>query len=162
MDPFTSTALNSVATAATQNPTVLQDRARAASVLDLGYSTADAYDDWQPFLFWGSVAGVIASSYAGAKRKKVPEAVTLYAITGIGSAVMAWLTRPAYLRPKPTPAQAAASTPAMGAAIGWMDARVAKLDATKPGWEKAAWQRFAHESGSTDPAVITLLTRNAH
>ncbi len=162
MDALTSAALNSVATVATQNPTMLQDRARAASVLDLGYSAADAYDEWQPFLFWGSVMGVIASSYAGARRKKVPEAVTLYALTGIGSAIMAWMTRSAYLRPAPTPAQAAASTPAMGAAIGWMDARVAKLDATKPGWEKGTWQRLARESGSNDPAVITLLTRNAH
>lgn len=162
MDMLTSAALNSVATAATTNRTVLQDRARAASVLDLGYSTADAYDTWQPVLFWGSLVALIASSYAGAKRKKVPEAVTLYTLTGLSSAAMAWITRPAFLRPTPTPAQATASTPAMGAAIGWMDARVAKLDATKPGWEKAAWTRLAQESGATDPSVITLLTRNAH
>lgn len=162
MDAITSAALNSVATVATTNRTVLQDRARAASVLDLGYTAADAYDQWQPFLFWGSVLGVIASSYAGAKRKKVPEAVTLYALTGIGSAVMAWVTRPAFLRPAPTPAEAAASTPAMGAAIGWMDARVAKLDASRPGWESNTWRRLAQESGTSDPAVITLLTRNAH
>ena len=45
MDPFTSTALNSVATVATVDPTVLQDRARAASVLDLGYSALDTYDE---------------------------------------------------------------------------------------------------------------------
>ncbi len=161
MDPFTSTALNSVASVATVNPTVLQDRARAASVLDLGYSAVDVYDTWQPLLFWGSIVGVIASGYAGTKRRKVPEAVTLYTITGVGSAVMAWLTRPAFLRPVPTPAQAAASTPAVGAAIGWMDDRVAKLNASQPGWEQTTWRRFAQDVGTTDPAVITLLTKNA-
>ncbi len=166
MDALTSAALNSVATVATTNQNVLQDRARAAAVVDLGYTGLDIYDSWQPVLFWGSVAGLIASSYAGTKRRKVPEAVTLYAITGISSALVAWITRPAFLRPTPTPAQAAAqataSTPALGAAVGWLDARVAKNDAARPGWERATWSRMAQDVGTTDPAVITILTRNAH
>ena len=162
MDPFTSTALNSVATVATVDPTVLQDRARAASVLDLGYSALDTYDSLQPILFWGSLAGLIASGYALKRRRKVPEAATLYTVTGISSAIMAWITRPAFMRPAPTPAQAAASTPALGAAIGWMDNRVTKLNASQPGWERTTWQRLAQDVGTTDPAVLTLLTKNAH
>lgn len=161
MDMLTSAALNSVATAATMNPTVLQDRARAAAVLNLGYSSLDTYDSMQPILFWGSLVGAIASSYAGAKRRKVPEAVSLYTLTGLTCGAVAWLTRPAFLRPAPTPAEAAATTPATGAAIGWMDARVAKLNASQPGWEAQTWRRFAQDAGTNDPAVITILTRNS-
>lgn len=161
MDAISSAALSSVARVATANPTVLQDRARAAVVLDAGYGWIDTYDALQPVLFWGSVLGAIASGYALAKRRKVPEAVTLYTSAEIACLATAWLTRPAWLRPTPTAEQAAASSPAVGNLMAWMDKRVAENTASKPGWERAAWSRLEQDAGVTDPAVTALLLTNA-
>lgn len=165
MDALSSAALSTVAKAVTADPTVLQDRARAAAVLDAGYSAADTYDTLQPVLFWGSVLGAIASGYALTKRRKVPEAVTLYTVSELACLATAWLTRPSWLRPAPTPAQAAAEaqgSPAIANLIGWMDKRVADNNAERPGWEAAAWQRFERDAGVTDPSINVLLTSNAH
>lgn len=163
MDALSSAALTTVAKAATADPTVLQDRARAAAVLDAGYSAVDTYDAVQPVLFWGSILGAIASGYALAKRRKVPEAVTLYTATELACIATAWLTRPAWLRPAPTPAQAqvAQTSPGMANLLGWVDKRVATNNATRPGWEGAAWTRFEQDAGITDPSISALLTTNS-
>ena len=163
MDALSSAALTTVAKAATANPMVLQDRARAAAVLDAGSSAADTYDAIQPVLFWGSVLGAIASGYALAKRRKVPEAVTLYTASELACIATAWLTRPAWLRPTPPPEQAAtaAKSPALASLIGWMDKRVADNTAARPGWERATWTRFEADAGVTDPAIAALLNTNA-
>ncbi len=163
MDMITSAALQTVARGATANPTVLKDRARAAVLVDEGYGYLDAYDAMQPVLFWGSVIGAIASGYALKKRRKLPEAATLYSITGVVSLATAWLTRPAWLRPTPAPdvAVAAAGTPAMANLLGWLDKKVEDKSAEKPGWEKAAWLRLEQDMGTTDQAITTLLTANA-
>ncbi len=161
MDAITSAALNSVARVATANPTVLADRARAAAVVDAGYGLMDKYDAMQPLLFWGSVAGAIAAGYALARRRKVPEAVTLYTITELACLATAWVTRPAWMRPAPSPAAASASTPAGASLVSWMDKRVETNTQERPGWEAAAWKRLEYDAGVTEPAITSLLTTNA-
>lgn len=161
MDAISSAALSTVARTAATNPVVLQDRARAAAVLDAGYGWIDTYDAMQPVLFWGSVIGAIASGYALAKRRKVPEAATLYTVSELACLATAWMTRPAWLRPAPTVEQATASSPAVGNLIGWMDKKVADNSAARPGWERATWTRLEGDVGTSDPAVSALLLTNA-
>jgi hypothetical protein len=164
MDALSSAALSTVARSAASNPVVLQDRARAAAVLDAGYGWLDTYEALQPVLFWGSVFGAIASGYALAKRRKVPEAVTLYTASELACLATAWMTRPAWLRPAPSPAEAAAaasSSPAVAQLIGWMDKRVVDNSASRPGWERLAWSRLGHDAGITDPSITALLLTNA-
>lgn len=165
LDPLTETALTSVAQVATQNPDVIQDRARAAALADYGYGYLDIYTQYQPLLFFISCCGVAASGYGMYARPKKPEIITLYSLTAILSAAAAWLTRPAALRPAPTPAAAAsATTPAMAGVLSWLDTRVATRTAEQPGWEAQTWNRLATDTGNSplDPAVAALLTSNSH
>jgi hypothetical protein len=165
LDPLTETALTSVAQVATQNPDVIMDRGRAAALADFGYGYLDEYEQLQPVLFFLSCAGLVASGYALWKRPHKPEPITLYSITAILSAATAFFTRPAALRPAPTPAAAAtATTPAMAGVLSWLDKRVVTRTAQQPGWEAATWNRLATDTGNTplDPAVAALLTTNSH
>lgn len=165
VDPLTETALTSVAQVATSNPDVIMDRGRAAALADYGYGYLDVYDQYQPLLFFVSVAGLIASGYGIYARPKKPEIITLYSLTALLSAGAAWFTRPAALRAAPTPAAAAtATTPAMAGVLSWLDNRVAARTAEQPGWEAITWNRLATDTGNAplDPAVAALLTTNSH
>jgi hypothetical protein len=164
LDPMTEGALNTVASAVTTDPTVLQDRSRAAAAVDAGYSALDQYTQLQPVLFFVSVMGLIASGYGLYVRRKVPEGVALYSLTAVLSATSAWITRPAALRPAPTPAAAATATsPEMAGVLSYLDQRVANRTAQQPGWEAVTWNRLATDLGQTplDPAIATLLTANS-
>ena len=164
INPFTETALTTVSAAITADPTAVQDRSRAAALVDAGYGAVDTYARMQPFLFVASTVGLLISGMALAKRRKNPEAVALYATTAILSGVTAFLTRPDFLRPAPTPAAAAtATTPAMAGALSWLDNRVAARSAQQPGWESATWNRLAADLGYSplDPAMAMLLTANS-
>jgi hypothetical protein len=165
LDPITEQALTAVAAAATSDQTVVQDRARAAALLDAGYGYIDIYDQYQPLLFALSIVGLAASGWAIYARPKKAEVITLYSMTGVVSAIMAYVTRPAALRPTPAPAVAATATsPAMAGVLTWLDNRVAARTAAQPGWEAATWTRVATDIGQAplDPAVNTLLTANSH
>jgi hypothetical protein len=165
LDPLTETALTSVAQMATSDPAVIQDRARAAALADVGYQYLDEYEQMQPMLFFLSCAGLVASGYALWKRPHKPEPITLYSITALLSAVGAYMTRPAALRAAPTPAAAAtASTPAMAGVLSWLDNRVKARTAAQPGWEAQTWNRLAGDTGHAplDPAVAALFTANSH
>jgi hypothetical protein len=165
VDPLTETALTTVAQFATSNSDVIMDRARAAALADVGYQYLDDYTNAQPGLFFLSCVGLLASGYALYARPHKPEPIALYSITALLSAAAAWITRPAALRPAPTPAAAAtASTPVMAGVLSWLDNRVATRTAEQPGWEAATWNRLATDTGNAplDPAVAALLTTNSH
>lgn len=164
MDPLTETALNTVATGVTADPAVIQERSRAAAAVDAGYGALDEYTSLQPTLFFVSVMGLIASGYGLYVRRKVPEGIALYTLTAGLSALAAYVTRPAALRPAPSPAAAAtASSPAMAGVLTYLDQRVANRSAQQPGWEAVTWNRLATDLGQAplDPAIATLLTANS-
>lgn len=151
-----------------QSPAVVVNRARAAAALDYGYEKLDQYERWRPTLFAASAAGCAISIAAATKRRKVPEAVTLYSLLALISGGVAWFTRPDALRPAPAPSpvpQAPGEGPgAVDQVLGWVDRRVEHLNQTEPGWETATWQRLSNDLGFgkiTSPVRELLLPQGA-
>jgi len=163
-----NSALNEAAKLATDSDSVTTNRARIAAVANLGYSYLDTYQVMKPGLFVAGVAGTILGSIALSKRRKVPEAVALYALLTTFSAATAWFTRPDLLKSAAAKAAPPESNPnapgAVKSTLAWTDARVAKLSARQPGWEGATLTRLLSDfgSGTMAPAVQTLLTRKSH
>jgi hypothetical protein len=159
-------ALDTAAQAATSLPAVTVNRERLAAAVNLGYSVVDGYDRAKPGIFVASLVSTILSSGALAKRRKNPEAVALYSIIAISSALTAWFTRPDFLKGQAAvPPQSNAQAPGpVKSALGWADARAAKLSASQPGWEGRTLTRLWSDlgSGTITPAAQTLLTRNSH
>lgn len=184
----TNQALAEAGRWAADQPMVRVNRARGAALIEYGYDWIDALDRWQPYIFTGSTAAALASSFALWKRRRVPEAWVVYLpLLGL-SGGLAWLMRPAALRPAPAPvpvsAQKSAPEPSVGPVgpisapaastapgppgtlqqfLGWLDRRVAKLTTKQPGWEPQAYTRLARDLGwSTIPSYVQgFLTRNA-
>lgn len=118
-------------------------RRRAAVVAHDGYLAADTWVKARPTVFASSLVG-IALSAAGLwfRRKKGPEAVTLYSATLVASAAGAWISRPGQggaVAPGAAPGSAHADRGAQLTA--WLDARAKKLDQSEPGWESTALKR---------------------
>lgn len=160
-----STALQGAAEAAVAVPAVQVNRARIASLVHLGYQTVDTYEAARPWLFLASVAGVIGSGIGMSRRRKIPEAVALYSITGVLSLAMGIITRPRALGAQaPTPPATNANAPgALRSTLAWTDGRVARLSREDPGWESRTLARLWGDvgSGTMAPVVSTLLTRNS-
>jgi hypothetical protein len=159
-------AMTTAATALASSPTYLKNRARVAALTQLGYKGVDFYDDYQPVLFITGLVGTVVGGAALAKRRKNPEAVALYTITTVASALLAWIARPAALRPAPAEVPAGASTnPAvLGSTLGWLDRRADHLTQNDPGWESRTLARLLGDlgAGTMDPATTALISRNAH
>lgn len=165
-DALTTATMQQAASSAMSVPVVAVNRARAAAAIDAGYDAMATYMAWRPTIFAASVVGVAVSSAALIRRVKNPEAVALYGILGAISAVSAWFTRPDALRSPPQ--QAIPTDPnapsGMAGAVGWLDERVARNSAQRPGWEAATFTRLASDLGlgTLNPAVQALLTQNSH
>lgn len=165
----------------TDRDSVIVNRARSAALADYGYEKLAVYYKWRPVIF-ASSAAVSAISLAMAwRRRRVPEALILYGLSGIFSGAVAYTTRPNLLRPAPAPLPPVAQTPApvppeaiaagapppadpsaVAQFMGWLDSRISKLNRTRPGWEAQTWHRVAHDLGygTLNPHVAMLLTRN--
>ena len=152
MADFQQSILVAAAQAAVDQPIVQEKRAQAAAVVDAYYQAKDTYTTVKPWLFIAGVVGAAASAAAVTKRRKVGEAWALYTTTGVLSAALAWFARPAALRSAPAPALAGPS---------WAATRAARLTATRPGWEAAAWDRLAHDfgTGTLNPVMQVVITR---
>ncbi len=159
-------ALQTAAVGLAASPTYTQNRARIAALTELGYEGLDFYQQFQPTLFILGVVGTAIGSAALAKRRKNPEAVALYSLITVGSALTAWLTRPAMLRPAPAPLppNSTASTPILGSTLGWLDRRAENLTRNDPGWESRNLARLLGDlgMGTMDPATQALISTNSH
>lgn len=174
---------------AAEQPLVRVNRARGAALIDYGYDWIETLDRWRPYIFTGSAVGAGLSAFALWKRKRIPEAWVVYLpLLGV-SGGLAWLLRPAALRPPPAPLPTSlqkspeASTRASSGAIsglgatqgpppppkptgtlqqilGWLDRRAAKLAVKEPGWEPQAYTRLARDLGwDTMPSYVTGFIR---
>ena len=159
-----NTAVSKAAEVAADAPAVRINRARIASMVQLGYATMDGWELAKPWVFLASLTSAAASGWGIYKRKKVPEAVTLYSITGVISLALAYASRPSYLRGSaPVPPAADAQAPsAFRQALAWTDGRVERLSREQPGWESRTLARLWTDLGNStmNPAVSALLTRN--
>jgi hypothetical protein len=114
------------------------NRERAAVVAKQAF---DAYDTWQaarPVLAIAGAAGAAASIYALVKRRKVPEAKPLYALTLALSLGALWASSPLDLMGF-TSAPAAPQGPAQagstgGGLLAWVDGKRAAYAAEDPAW----------------------------
>lgn len=164
----TNQALLEGARIATNNPMVLLNRARAAAAIQLGYEQMDLYERWRPTLFAASASGAAISLAMLYRRRRNPEAVTLYTIIAAMSSAMAYFTRPMALRADPapmppTPPGVEPPPSAMAEYLGMLDKRAGRMDAERPGWQPQTWQRLANDLGwTTIPAPVEVaLTRGA-
>lgn len=162
MTDLNALVLSSAASAVTDIPAVVLNRARMAAVVSKGYETLDLYRKWQGYLFAAGVLGAVSASLALAKRHaKSAETYPLYIGAGIASAALAWVTRPDSLRATPPPADP--SHPATTArSLAWMDAQVAARTQQHPGWEASTWARLANDLGQStlSPSLQVIITRN--
>jgi hypothetical protein len=135
---------------------VQEVRDRLGAAVHDGYSVVDSFTSSTPGLFLLGTAGSALCSYALAKRKTT-EARILYSIAGVVSLVLAFMTRPNFLRtqaqiaPAATPGAAAAPgavvVPGTAVAVqgfigNWLDGRVATLSAEDPQFATTALRRL--------------------
>lgn len=165
-DSLTTAAMQQAAASAMAVPAVAVNRARAAAAVDASYDAMATYMAWRPAIFAASLTGAVVSGAALARRVKNPEAIALYGILGVLSVVSAWITRPDMLRTPPK--QAIPTDPnaprGMAGAVGWLDDRVTRNTAERPGWEAATFNRLVSDLGmdTLSPAVRAILTQNSH
>lgn len=166
MNSLTSAVLSEAAAQATALPVYRLNRLRAAAAVDIAYEGMEVYETWKPTIFAASVAGMLISGSILARRVRTPEAWALYGILCTISGLSAWITRPQWMFPAPPPTQAADpnAPSAMNGLLGRLDARAARNNVERPGWEGATLSRLATDlgTGTMNPAVAALLTRNTH
>lgn len=123
-----------------QVPGYASNRERAAVVVDVGLRAYDAWVKAKPILFWGGLAGLVASGVMlYARRKRGPEAWAVYAATGVVSAAAAWVARPSgAAAPKPPPGTTDAAGFNLVTALDAARAERAKAD---PRWADKVWLR---------------------
>jgi len=76
-------------------PAYSDNRERAAVVLDQGFKAWDAYVKAKPYLFAGSLVGLVGSVWMLKRRRKTAgEAVALWTTSALACAAVAFITRP--------------------------------------------------------------------
>ena len=130
-----------------QSPAYVINRNRVGALLHDGFSAMDTYESLKPALFIGSLLGMAGSGYGLVKRKGA-EAKALYGVLFAISAITAFVTRPTgeTVPADASPADAAAA-PQDAATVGWIDRRVAALEAQDPNFADAAFQRLVQMPG---------------
>lgn len=157
MPDFASILTNALAATGAAAPGVQQAKARLGVVAHDGYAALDTYRAAQPFLFVAGLLGMGVSIYALTKRRHVGEAWALYVTTAIGSAGLAWVTRPG------TAVAAVAAQTAPGAPPGglmaMLDGRAASLATHDPQFSQRALGRLLTDLGTDkiSPALRTLI-----
>lgn len=127
------------------NTSYLVNRNRAAAVVHDGLAYYEKYEKARPYIFWGSLLGLAASSFALYKRrKKGPEAWAVYGATAVVCAGAAWVTRPVGESVPAAPGAPAAST---GGVLGYIDRRVAALTLEDPRFADTTFKQLVAMPG---------------
>lgn len=114
-------------------------RRRAAVVLHEGFAGLDLYQRVRPKVFVGSLAVAVgATGMAWWRRRQGAEAIGSWGTLAALAGLLAYVTRPGMGTGNPA---AVAGPTAQDRVYGWLDARAAVLDRTRPGWEEAALRR---------------------
>lgn len=132
-------------------PAYVKNRDRAAAVIQKGLDAYDSYQKAKPYLFWGSLAGAIASAYCFEKRGRRPdnrEAMLLYGGSFALCAVTAFITRPGG---KSVPADATpeeiAAAEGDSALIGWVDQQAEQMRQSNPNFADEVFGRLVEMPG---------------
>ncbi len=127
------------------NTAYLVNRDRAAAVVHDGLAYYEKYEKARPYIFWGSLIGFAASSFALYKRrKKGAEAWVVYGTSAAACATAAWFTRP-----RGEEAAAVPGAPAVPGAgvIGYLDRRVAALSQEDRNFADTAFTKLVNFPG---------------
>ncbi len=157
MADFTSILTSALATTSSSAPVMQQAKARVGVIAHDGYAALDTYRAAQPYLFVGGLCGLAASIYALTKRRHVGEAWALYSALAVGSAAVAWITRPGTTAAA-VAAQTGPNAPPGGLMVT-LDSRAQSLAAQDPQFAQKALGRLLTDLGTDkiSPALRTLL-----
>ncbi len=123
-------------------PAYVDNRERAAVILDTGFRASDTYTKAKPFLFAAALVGMALSGTALYKRReRGAETITLWSAGFLASAATAWVTRPAFGAPKP-PANATEAQKSNFRLLQMIDQRRAVLRAQDPQFADKVFARF--------------------
>ncbi len=123
-------------------PAYVDNRERAAVILDTGFRASDTYAKAKPFLFAAALVGMAVSGTALVKRRsRGAETITLWSASFLASAATAWVTRPAFGAAKP-PANATEAQKSNFRLLQMIDQRRAVLKAQDPNFADKVFARF--------------------
>jgi hypothetical protein len=123
-------------------PAYVENRERAAVVLDTGFRVADGYAKAKPFIFVGALVGMGVSGTALVKRRsRGAETVTLWSAVFLVSAISAWITRPA-LGAQKLPVNATEAQKSNFKLLQMIDQRRATLKSRDPNFADKVFTRF--------------------
>lgn len=131
------------------SPDYTRNRDRVGALVQDGLAAYDTYRKFRPYLFWGSLAGLVASGVYFEKRGRRPdnrEAMVLYGTSFALCAAVAWFTRPSSAA-VPTDADPGTQPSEDGALVKWIDGRVETFKAQDPQFADKALGRLVGMPG---------------
>ena len=121
-------------------PAYRTNRERAAVIIREGLGIYDLWATAKPIMFVGGLVGMAVSGAAIYRRRSsAKEAMVLYSVTFLVSALSAWVARPVS-----APANA---PPGYGGAIAAIDEKRAELTADDPNWADETFNELAAMPG---------------
>ncbi len=143
-----------------QQPAYMDNRERAAVVLDQGFQVYDAWVKAKPAVFIGGLVGMAVSGAALYKRRKTgPESWAVYLTTFALSAAAAYTARPGTTNPPP-PGTAASEMSAY-AVVDAIDKKRAQMRAVNPYFADQVFMRLAETPGVREQLNANPLVKAA-
>lgn len=143
-----------------QQPAYMDNRERAAVVLDQGFQVYDAWVRAKPAVFIGGLIGMAVSGAALYKRRKSgPESWAVYLTTFALSAAATYVARPGTVEPPPP----GTSPDEMGAyaVLSAIDKKRAQLKAVNPRFADQVFMRLAQTPGVREQLNANPLVKAA-
>jgi hypothetical protein len=141
-------------------PAYVDNRERAAVVLDQGFKVYDTLAEYRTPIFLGAALNLVFSLYMLKKRRNQgPEAVALWSASAAASAGLAWMTRPGVTGTPP------AGTPKdqIGdfGIVSMVDKKRAELKQRNPGFADDVFRRLSSLPGIKEPLDSNPLVKAA-
>jgi hypothetical protein len=143
-----------------QQPAYIDNRERAAVVLDQGFQVYDAWTKAKPAIFIGGLIGMALSGVALYKRRRTgPEAWAMYAASFAASAAATWVARPGTSTPPP-PGTLPGEMGAF-AVVDAIDKKRAELKRSNPYFADQIFMRLADTPGVREQLNANPLVKAA-
>ena len=141
-------------------PAYVDNRERAAVVLDKGFKAYDVYVAYKTPIFIASVLGAIGSATMLTKRRgHGSEAVTLWTLSFVTCATAAWFTRPGTV--EAAPANLTGTDKTDFGVVATIDKQREALRSQNPAFADDVFNRLANMPGIREPLAENPLVRAA-
>jgi hypothetical protein len=141
-----------------QSPAYVQNRERAAYVMDVALGYWDTYVAARPFMLWGGLAGAALSATMLYKRQG-QEAKTLWTISLVVNLIVAYLGSPLFMAGGKVPANVPPQDQQGAGVLASIDAGVAARKARDPAFADRVWARVATMPGIREQMAANPLLR---